>query len=135
MSRRAKRNRREETAPTQPAETAAVENRTLLRSRFTAVDIRGPQGRLPPSQRSQAKNRQTTVPVTIAAEGKYMRCSTAKSVTGIKLEVGARIRKKQAPKKPQGDALTTSHTVATNKPATTARGGKIAMLPWANGQS
>src|SRR5947209_1682340 len=45
----------------------------------------------------------TTTRATTAAKGKYMRCSNIKSATGMKLEVGASSRKKEAPAKPTAD--------------------------------
>ena len=52
------------------------------------------------ASRSPARKIATTATAAIAASGRYIRCSNARSLIGMKLEVGARIRKNHAPANP-----------------------------------
>src|SRR5690349_4050613 len=60
-------------------------------------------GRQLAETRFQSQPAATTTSATIAARGRYMRCSAPDCVmTGTTLELGARMQKKQAPRKPSG---------------------------------
>ncbi len=60
--------------------------------------------------------------VTTAARGKYMRCSKAACPSGTKLDVGARIAKNHAPRKPHGGRASNAQTVRINSPTTRLAG-------------
>ena len=60
------------------------------------------------------------------ARGRYIRCSKARSAIGMKLEVGASVRKNQIPRKPAGRFPRKNHTAAASSAATASRAGSAA---------
>src|SRR5439155_4298889 len=77
----------------------------------------------------------TTNNATSGARGRYMRCSAARSLIGITLELGAIKRKKAAPKNPRAGRLRNVDTTSASKATIASAGSAIATASFATGQA
>jgi hypothetical protein len=75
------------------------------------------------------------VNATIAASGKYIRCSAAISVgIGRTLDVGASVRKNHAPANPAGRRFATANAVSASSSETTIACGRTSIGERVRGQ-
>ncbi len=70
----------------------------------------------PPTSRRPAAHAPSTTPATTAANGRYMRCSTAACPSGRMLDVMARMAKNHAPRNPQASRFASAQRIANSKP-------------------
>ena len=71
-----------------------------------------------------------TASVTTAANGRYSRCSNARSGNGNTLEVGPKIKKNHAPSTPQTLRFTMPHKVAAPSDPMTSKPGRTSPACW-----